>query len=243
MKCADTGYSGKYKDDLSGQLLKDTLVQEARQVELRYFETKGVWMKVPRQQAFARTGRPPITVRWVDVNKGDDINPRYRSRLVARQMKATDTSGESFFAPTPPLESLRMVLSMATSSIGPWKVDKDPASEHRTQIALIDISRAYFDAKLDEDTPTFVQLPPEDADHGVLCAKLLRHMYGTRAAADGWQEEYSSSLVQHMGFVQGVSCPCVFRHSRRAIVVTVHGDDFTSVGSKPDLVRFEDTMR
>ena len=68
-------------------------------------------------------------------------------------------------------------------------------------------------------------------------------MYGTRAAADGWQEEYSSSLVQRMGFVQGVSCPCVFRHSQRAIVITVHGDDFTSVRSEPDLDWFEATMR
>ena len=243
MKSAATGYSGKYKDDLTGQLLKDSLVQEAREVELRYFESKGVWTKVPRQHAFARTGRPPITVRWVDVNKGDDINPRYRSRLVARQMKAMDSSGESFFAPTPPLESLRMVLSMATSSIGPWRVDRDPCSERRTQISLIDISRAYFNAKVDEDVPTFVALPPEDADHGVLCAKLLRHMYGTRAAADGWQEECSSSLVERLGFVQGVSCPCVFRHSKRPIVVTVHGDDFTSVGSKPDLDWFENAMR
>ena len=243
LKNASTGFSGKFKDDLSGQLLNDAMVYEARAVELRYFESKGVWTKVPRQQAFARTGRPPITVRWVDVNKGDDINPRYRSRLVARQMKATDKSGDSFFAPTPPLESLRMVLSMATSSMGSWRVDRNPESETRTQISLMDISRAYFNAHVEEDSPTFVQLPPEDKDHGVLCAKLLRHMYGTRAAADGWQEEYSASLVSKMGFVQGQSCPCVFRHSERDIVVTVHGDDFTSVGGKPDLDWFEEAMK
>ena len=120
-------------------------------------------------------------------------------------MKATDKSGDSFFAPTPPLESLRMVLSMATSTIGAWKVDRDPTSATRTQISLMDISRAYFNAKVEDDAPTYVQLPPEDDDHGVLCAKLLCHMYGTRAAADGWQEEYSTSLVSKMGFVHGVS--------------------------------------
>ena len=80
-------------------------------------------------------------------------------------MKAVDSSGESFFAPTPPLESLRMVLSMVASSIGSWRVDRDPSSERCTQISLIDISRAYFNAKVDEDVPTFVQLPPGDADH------------------------------------------------------------------------------
>ena len=106
-----------------------------------------------------------------------------------------------------------MVLSMATSTIGAWQVDNDPTSPTRTQISLMDIRRAYFNAKVEEDAPTYVQLPAEDEDHGVLCAKLLCHMYGTRAAADGWHEEYSTSLVTKMGFVQGVSCPCVFRHS------------------------------
>ena len=31
-------------------------------------------------------GKPPISVKWVDVNKGDDLNPNYRSRLVAREI-------------------------------------------------------------------------------------------------------------------------------------------------------------
>ena len=39
----------------------------------------------PHDEARARTGKPPITVKWVDVNKGDDASPDYRSRLVARE--------------------------------------------------------------------------------------------------------------------------------------------------------------
>ena len=95
------GYSGKCKDDMTGQLLKDELVLKARAVELEYFNSKGVWKKVPRHNARAATGRPPVTVRWVDTNKGDEIHPNYRSRLVARQMKVMDPSGQSFFAPAP----------------------------------------------------------------------------------------------------------------------------------------------
>ena len=93
------GYSGRYRDDLTGQVLKDTLVAKARAVELDDFNSKGVWRKVPRGSARATTGRPPITVRWVDVNKGDEQNTNYRSRLDARQLKAHDHSGASFFAP------------------------------------------------------------------------------------------------------------------------------------------------
>ena len=68
------GYSGKYVDDMSKQVLKDSMVQEARAKELLYFNSKGVWRKRPRSEAFQKTGRPPITVRWVDINKGDGLN-------------------------------------------------------------------------------------------------------------------------------------------------------------------------
>ena len=98
----ERGYPGNYRDDLTGQPLKDVLVEEARAAELLYFHSKGVWVKVPKGKARAETGRPPISVRWVDVNKGDEKHPNYRSRLVAWQLKATDRSGQSYFAPAPP---------------------------------------------------------------------------------------------------------------------------------------------
>ena len=59
-------------------------------------------------------------------------------------------------------------------------------------------------------------------------------MYGTQAAADGWQQEYSSTMVE-LGFEQGVACPCVFWHKARSLVCSVHGDDVTTAGAKPDL--------
>ena len=62
-------------------------------------------------------------MRWVETNKGDDSNPNIRSRLVAREIR---TAGQdAIFAPTPPLESLRMVLSYAASDIGK-KHDRRP---------------------------------------------------------------------------------------------------------------------
>jgi len=59
-------------------------------------------------------------------------------------------------------------------------------------------------------------------------------MYGTRRAADGWQEEYSSTLIEKLGFTQGVACPCTFYNEDREIIMTVHGDDFTSRGPKKE---------
>ncbi len=78
------GATGQYKDDLSGQLLVDSLVHEAMNKELDYFDDKAVWELRPREECQQRTGRKPITVRWVLTNKGDDGAPNYRARLVAR---------------------------------------------------------------------------------------------------------------------------------------------------------------
>ena len=55
--------------------------------ELDYFHSKGVWDMRRIQEAWSKTGRPPISVRWVDVNRGDDEYPSYRSRLVAREIR------------------------------------------------------------------------------------------------------------------------------------------------------------
>jgi len=233
------GYSGNFKDDLTDQVLRDDLIKAARAVELAYFHSKKVWTKVPKSRARASSGRAPISVRWVDVNKGDDIHPNYRSRLVARQLKATDTSGKSYFAPAPPLEALRTVISMAMTRAGSHQPDWSPSSRTRMQISLIDVKRAYFNAQIDPNEPeTFVQLPSEDPDNDSMCGLLLRHMYGTRAAADGWQEEYSTSMVK-LGFVQGDASPNVFRHYDRQITASVHGDDFTSSGPADALDWFE----
>ena len=70
---------------------------------------------MPRALAKETTGKAPITVKWIDVNKGDDTSPSYRSRLVAREVRQSWEA--SIFAPTPPLESLRSILSLAATDL------------------------------------------------------------------------------------------------------------------------------
>ena len=45
------------------------------------------------------------------------------------------------------------------------------------------------------------------------------------------------------GFVSGVASPCVFKHKSRKLWLTVHGDDFTLLGSDADLDWFEDEIK
>ena len=87
----------------------------------------------------------------------------------------------------------------------------------------------------------FVRLPEEDPDSATMCAQLLTHMYGTRMAADGWQEEYSTFLIS-IGFTQGVGHANLFRDAKRGLKCSVHGDDFTTSGPCAELNWFEETM-
>ena len=164
-----------YKNDLTGQPLDPALDRAARQKELDYFNRKGVWHKCDKSEALAKTGKKPVIVRWVDVNKGDDEQPNYRSRFVAREIRRK--GDDPMFAPIPPLESLRTVLSVAATTIpGYLEHDYSTTGASRTQVSFIDIARAYFCAKTDPDNPTYVELPEEDGDHERLCGRLLRHM-------------------------------------------------------------------
>ena len=120
-----------YRDDLTGQVLDPELVKIARAKELEYFEAKLVWEKRMMGEARRVTGKPPITVRWVDVNKGDNTNPNVGSRLVARQIR--QAGEDAIFAPTPSLEALRSILSLAMTDFpGRPQHVRDPTSERRT---------------------------------------------------------------------------------------------------------------
>ena len=64
------GFNGRCRDNLTGLVLKDSLAIEARMVELAFFHNKSVCVKQPLAIAKQCTGRPPITVCWVDTKKG-----------------------------------------------------------------------------------------------------------------------------------------------------------------------------
>ena len=158
-----------FRDAITGHSQDPRLVREARQKELQYFESKRVWHKRPRSEAYKFKGKPFIVVKWVDVSKGGDESPNYRSRLVAREIQ--QAGKDTIFAPTPPLESLRTILNMAaTDLVGDVKHARRADSEDRTQIMVLDISRAYFDAKKDEGVdPTYVSCRLKTSTEPTVC--------------------------------------------------------------------------
>ena len=62
----------EFKDSVTGQPLVTNLMREDRRKELEYSEAMRVWLWEPRGDSFKHMGKPPISVRWIDVNKGDD---------------------------------------------------------------------------------------------------------------------------------------------------------------------------
>ena len=214
-------------DDQSGEELDAALVRLARKEEIAYFKSMKVYEKVSVSECLEETGRGPIAVRWVDINKGDRERPNYRSRLVAKEFKTDDRP--EWFAATPPGECLKVLLSRM-------------ASNRKFKMLYADVSRAYFYAAAVR--PVFVKLPEEDLEEGDegKCGKLRVSMYGTRDAALNWSLEYSKTLIAS-GYKQGVANPCLFYHAGKDVSVMVHGDDFAAVGEEKDVAETERILR
>ena len=202
-------------DDVFGAELNPKMVKEARKEEIEYVNKMHLYDKVPITECRRVTCKMPIIVRWIDVNKGDNDNPNYRSRIVAREINTHKR--EDLFAATPPLEALKIILSMI-------------ATANKGEVVMVnDISRAFFHAKVEREV--YVELPAEDRKPGEehLCGKLRFSMYGTRDAAQNWYNEYFQQLVRS-GFVQGLASRCTFYHLEKQIRTYVHGDDYVSTG-------------
>ena len=97
-----------------------------------------------------------ISTKWIDTNKGDELHPNYRARLVGRELNLGKRDG--LFAATPPLESLRMILSVCASN------QSSMQEENNFLIMSNDIKRAYFYAPVSR--PMFIAVPGEDWEDG-----------------------------------------------------------------------------
>ena len=168
-------------DDLTGMKLDAGKVVEARTKEVTYLRDKRVYDKIPRHQA-QRSKWKIIKTRWIDINKGDDENPVYRSRLVGKEFN--DGQMDGLFAATPPLEALRfLVHEAATVRTG---------EEMGTKVIMInDVARAFFEAAATRDI--CIEIPKEDLSDADRKHDKVGHLrmslYGTRDAALNWQEE------------------------------------------------------
>jgi len=220
-------------DDVTGEELDHDAVKKARQDEMDEVHKHAVYVKVPVKDCWDSTGKAPIKTRWIDINKGDKVHPEYRSRIVAKDFKLDKRL--DLFAATPPLEALKMLISIMMSEGIGWCKNHD----ERMKMDFIDIRRAYFHAESTRDV--FIELPAEDNEVG-MCGKLLKSMYGTRDAAQNWEIAYNEFMLS-AGFSYGAASPCVFYNKDRDLRAVVHGDDFTVLGWESELNWFKDRIQ
>ena len=151
------------EDDVKGGPLDPREVKTAREKEIKYLLDMEVYEYSTAAEAWARTGRNPVGLKWIDTNKGSAEAPRYRSRLVCTEVRHGGV--ERTFSATPPLETLRVLLSAACQE-DIFQVE-DPFL-----ISIADVSRAHFHADAVRDL--YVRLPDEDpkAKQPGVCGKL-----------------------------------------------------------------------
>lgn len=219
-------------DDVTGKELDPVAVKRARLQEMEYTGSKRVWDKIDRQEAL-RNGWPIVDTRWIDINKGDEQSPNHRSRLVAKEF--ADSKSEGLFAATPPLETLRVLISEAATV----------AKGQQEKVMMIaDVARAFFEAAVIRDI--CVELPDEAKDENDVgrdvIGKLRLSLYGTRDAAANFQRTVRE-FMESRGWISSQYCPCSFRHLEKGLAAMVHGDDFVVTGSRDGVAWFRKELQ
>ena len=213
-------------------MLDSDLVQEAMKLEIAYMRDMGVYEEATADQCKAE-GLTPIGTRWILVNKGDVAAPMIRARLVAQETKRTtqmDSSNPSAtFVATPPLEALRLMLSMAMT--GPRKL----SSECKV-LGFFDISRAQFHS--DVRRRLAIRLPKEDSASSSGIGILRKAMYGTKDAAQCFDLACEKAMEQ-LGFKVGLFNPCLYYKPDTGESVFRHGDDFIMLGTRHQIASFK----
>ena len=134
-------------DDVTGTELDKGEAIKARREEMQFFKKLCVYTKA-QKEAHMKI----ISTKLLDINKGDATTMKLRARLVAREI-AKDKR-EDLFAATPPLESLRMILSECASHQESW----DP--KENFVIMSNDVSRAYFYAPATRPIYIYIYISP-----------------------------------------------------------------------------------
>ena len=181
-------------------------VKAARAEEMSSMKGK-VFKIVKRQESFERTGKRPVSTKWVDTDKSHGQGEmNVRSRWVARDFKTKgERDREDLFCATPPIEMLRFLVSrQATrSKCGRWR-----------KTMFLDVRKAHIIPKCQQDV--YVELPPEAGAKEDECGKLEHWLYGCREAGQAWEDHYSKVLIG-AGFTRGTSSPVIFHHPQREI--------------------------
>ena len=181
-------FKADYFDEYTGDKLPAELFQKAIVDEIDYF-ARIVWDIVTPEDIKQDPQAVLVGGRWVLCNKGNATQPKVRARHVANEVNHYDDA--QYFAATPPLESIRLLLS---------KFAQRSKANPNLKLGFLDVTKAYFHA-----SPTrsvYVRVPKRTGLPPGIYGKLKRCCYGTRDAGALWEECCARALVD-LGFTRG----------------------------------------
>ena len=203
-------------------------LSKAREEELTYFDKIAMYEEAPIDECWRETGAPPVGTKWVDVVKNTDGCEFVRSRLVAKDFRRKGDGREDLFAATPPLDTIKALLSLA----------------HRDglKVLVLDVKKAHLNGVVQpEDGRRYVEAPEERRKPGV-CWRLRRWLYGMRPAARAWEDDYAEKLATE-GMVRGKAAPTCFWGKDLQTRALVHGDDFVVAGPEAGVNHIRNKMQ
>lgn len=133
--------------------------------------------------------------KWIFTTKhrADGSIERYKARLVAQGF--TQTQGidcEETFAPVAKLNSIRVLLSIATNL--DWELHQ------------LDIKNAFLNGELEEEI--YMRIPPGFEEKEKVC-RLIKSLYGLKQSPRAWFKRFSTTL-HWLGYQQGQSDHTLF---------------------------------
>ena len=221
-----------YYDEISGALLYPALVEQARKLEIDYMHKLKVYEEATFKE-WRDSGCRLIPMRWLDVNKGDSENLDIRSRAVLQETRRRSDLGPndiaSTFAAAPPLEGLRLMISMAMTG------QKGIPLKDRKVLAFYDVSRAHFHSPAKR--LMFVKTLKGDTSIKSGIARMLKAMYCGRDAGQCW-DDFNEKAMRDLTFEPGVFCPCVYYSKELDAQCWRYGDDFVVLATRSVLATF-----
>ena len=113
---------------------------------IEYVRERNIYTKVPIKECWDKTGKGPVSTRWVDRNKAEEGESMdIRSRLVGRDFRGGEKDCDDLLAETPPLEGKRMLLSRAAT--------RKPNGRFR-KLMFIDVKKTHLNLRCEEDVYT-----------------------------------------------------------------------------------------
>ena len=176
-----------------------------------------------------------IQTRWVDTNKGDELSPKIRCPLVAKEVKKrnnTEEESANFLASTPLLEeAVKFLISEA-------KTKRVSRNNRPLKLGVMYVRKAHLCGEVLREL--YVE-PPFEAHELDIVWRLQRAMYGTRDAAAAWEREWTKTL-NSVGFESGLSNPSLLNWKKLDAFMMVHGGDFITLGDDQALSEVDHVM-